>query len=72
MAMGSGTILPVVTLGRTVSDTGTDRTGRSDDSVRDGFRILIYQVGGHALASPEGGGPCPLGTHYLLSFNTLG
>ena len=29
-------------------------------------------MGGHALASPEGGGPCPLGTHYSLSFSALG
>ena len=46
--------------------TGTDKAGRNDDSVPDGVRILIYRVGGHALASPEGGGSCSLGTHYLL------
>ena len=52
--------------------TGTDRAGRNDDTVRDGVRILIYRVGGHALASPEGGGSCSLGTHYLLSLSALG
>ena len=62
-ASGFGVLLPGTTLGRTVSDTSTGEVGRNDDLVRDGFRILIYQVGGHALASPEGGGPCPLGTH---------
>ena len=64
MAAGSGALLPITTFGRTVSDTGTGRTDRDNDSVRDGYRILISRVGGHALASPEGGGPCPLGTHY--------
>ena len=71
-AAGFGALLPGTTLGRTVFDTGTGRAGHNDDSVRDGVRILIYQVGGHALASLEGGGPCPLGTHYLLSFSALG
>ena len=53
MAAGSGAILPVTTLGCTVSNTGTGRVGRNDDSVQDGFRILISQVGGHALTSTE-------------------
>ena len=63
-AVGSGALLSVTTFGRTVSDTGTGKTDRDDNSVRDGYRILISQVGRHALASPEDGGPCPLGTHY--------
>ena len=49
-----GVILPVMVLGHTVSHTGTGRAGRNDDSVQDGFRILISLVGGHALTSLKG------------------
>ena len=36
MAAGSGTLLPVTTSGRTVSDTGTGKTDR-DDMTRSGM-----------------------------------
>ena len=38
---GLGALLPVLTLGCTVSDTGMGRKGRNDDSVWDGYRILL-------------------------------
>ena len=42
--------------------------GHNDDTVRDGYRILTYRTGGHALASPKGGGSCPLSTcSYLFA-----
>ena len=68
---GLSALLPITTFGRTVSSTGTGRADRNDDSVRDGCRILISRMGGHALASPAGGGSCPLGTHYLLGLTHL-
>ena len=41
MAAGFDALLPVTTLGRTVSDTVTGREGHNDDSVWDGYRILL-------------------------------
>ena len=46
------------------------KAGCNDDSVQDGYRILLLQVGGYALASPKGGGPCSLSTrNYLVALH---
>ena len=66
-AAGFDALLPVTTLGRTVSDTVTGREGHNDDSVRDGYRILLLiEWAGTHSPHREGGGPCPLGTHRHL------
>ena len=43
--------------------------GRYGNSVWDGYRILFILGGGHALTSPKGDGPCPLGT---LNYEVVG
>ena len=45
-----------------VSDRPVYVLGHYGDSVWDGYRILLILWGRHTLTSPEGGGPCPLGT----------
>ena len=60
-AAGFDAVLPVTTLGSyVVVHLYGQGAGRNDDSVWDGFRILTSRMGGHALASPKGGGPCSL------------
>ena len=41
-------------------------SGRYGDQVRYGDGILFLFGRAHALATPKGGGPCPLGTLYYL------
>ena len=69
-AAGLGALLPVSTLGPYgFAYRYGHGAGHNDDSVWDGYRIPISIVGGHALASPKGGGPCSLGTcsNYLIA-----
>ena len=63
MAAGCGPVIPVITF-VLASDVHWPvyALGCYSDSVKDGYRILFILGGGHALTSPKGGGPWPLGT----------
>ena len=62
-AVGCGLVIPVSTfVWAGVSDWPGYTSGRYGDSIRDGYRILLLLLGGYALTSPKGGGPCPLST----------
>ena len=69
-AVGCGLVIPVITFMLT-SDVHRSvyASGRYGDSVWDGYRILFILGGGHALTSPKGGRPCPLGT---LNYEVVG
>ena len=41
-------------------------SGRYGDQVRNSYGILFLFGWAHTLATPKGGGPCPLGTLYYL------
>ena len=44
-------------------------SGRYGDLVHYGDEYYFYFMGGHALTSPKGGRPCPLGT---LNYGVVG
>ena len=62
-AGGGGPVIPISTfVWASVGNRPEYASGRYSNSVWDGYRILLLVRGGHALTSPKGGGPCPLGT----------